>query len=111
MKFVAHHLWDPEKRRTDPQHGMPASPPLPSVSIHLGHTKTSGAENDEVVYLTGRPVDALNVWLEAAKIDKGSIFRAVRSIQRLLMTSSNSAQSLPSSTRRSFRHMDSTPAF
>jgi len=23
LKFVAHHLWDPEERRTDPQHGMP----------------------------------------------------------------------------------------
>ena len=24
LKFVAHHLWDPEKRATDPGHGMPA---------------------------------------------------------------------------------------
>lgn len=24
LKFVAHHLWDPEKRLTDPGHGMPA---------------------------------------------------------------------------------------
>jgi integrase len=23
LKFVAHHLWDPSKRETDPQHGMP----------------------------------------------------------------------------------------
>lgn len=52
-------------------------PPLPSLSIHLGRTKTSGAENDEVVYLTGRSVDALNAWLEAGKIEKGSIFRAI----------------------------------
>ena len=50
---------------------------MPSLSIHLGRTKTSGAENDEVVYLAGRPVDALNAWLDAAKIDKGSIFRAI----------------------------------
>jgi integrase len=53
------------------------APPLPSLSIHLGRTKTSGAENDEVVYLSGRPVDALNAWLEAGNIDKGSIFRAI----------------------------------
>lgn len=52
-------------------------PPLPSLSIHLGRTKTSGAENDEIVYLTGRPVDALNAWLEAGKIEKGSVFRAI----------------------------------
>ncbi|KQW26399.1 integrase [Rhizobium sp. Root274] len=54
-----------------------SGPPLPSLAIHLGRTKTSGAENDEVVYLTGRPVDTLNAWLHAAKIDKGSIFRAI----------------------------------
>ncbi|SOC48416.1 phage integrase family protein, partial [Rhizobium subbaraonis] len=50
---------------------------LLSLSIHLGRTKTSGADNDEVVYLSGRPVDALNAWLRAAKIDKGSVFRAI----------------------------------
>jgi integrase len=53
------------------------SSPLPSLSIHLGRTKTSGADNDEVVYVTGRPVDALNAWLEAGRIDKGSVFRAI----------------------------------
>lgn len=53
------------------------APPLPSLSIHLGRTKTSGAENDEVVYISGRPVDAVNAWLTAAKIDKGSVFRAI----------------------------------
>ena len=53
------------------------APPLPSLSIHLGRTKTSGANSDEVVYLSGRPVDALNAWLAAAKIDKGSVFRSI----------------------------------
>ncbi len=53
------------------------APHLPSLSIHLGRTKTSGADNDEVVYLSGRPVDALNAWLAAATIDKGSVFRAI----------------------------------
>ncbi|MCK4207115.1 site-specific integrase [Brucella pituitosa] len=52
-------------------------PPLPSLGIHLGRTKTSGADHDEIVYLTGRPVEALTIWLEAAKIDKGSVFRKV----------------------------------
>jgi integrase len=52
-------------------------PPLPSLAIHLGPTKTSGANYDEVVYLTGRPVEALNAWMEAAKIDKGSVFRGI----------------------------------
>ncbi|TRL35562.1 site-specific integrase [Rhizobium straminoryzae] len=53
------------------------SAPLPSLSIHLGRTKTSGADNEEVVYLTGRPVDALNAWLALARIDRGSVFRAI----------------------------------
>ncbi|TCM76593.1 site-specific integrase [Rhizobium sp. BK068] len=51
--------------------------PLPSLSIHLGRTKNSGASQDEVVYLTGRPVEALNAWLAAAGIDGGSVFRAI----------------------------------
>ncbi|POO49117.1 tyrosine-type recombinase/integrase [Agrobacterium rosae] len=53
------------------------APPLPSLSIHLGRTKTSGSENDDVVYLTGRPVDALNAWMTAARIDSGGIFRKI----------------------------------
>ena len=52
-------------------------PPLPSLSIHLGRTKTSGADHDEIVYLTGRPVEALNDWMEAATIKSGSIFRKI----------------------------------
>lgn len=51
--------------------------PLPSLSIHLGRTKNSGASQDEIVYLTGRPVEALDAWLQAAKIDSGSVFRAI----------------------------------
>jgi integrase len=53
------------------------APPLPSLSIHLGRTKTSGSENDDVVYLTGRPVDALNASITAARIDNGNIFRKI----------------------------------
>jgi integrase len=52
-------------------------PPLPSLAIHLGRTKTSSADHDEVVYLTGRPVDALNAWMAAAGIEEGSVFRKV----------------------------------
>ncbi|MBB1251714.1 tyrosine-type recombinase/integrase [Rhizobium sp. G21] len=50
---------------------------LPSLAIHLGRTKTSSAESGEIVYLTGRPVDVLDSWLRASKIDSGSIFRAI----------------------------------
>lgn len=52
-------------------------PPLPSLAIHLGRTKTTSGEQDEVVYLTGRPVDALHAWMAAAGIDKGSVFRGI----------------------------------
>ncbi|MBY5324351.1 site-specific integrase [Rhizobium leguminosarum] len=56
---------------------MPDGPPLPSMGIHLGRTKTSTGEQDDIVYLTGRPVDALKGWMEAAKIDKCSVFRGI----------------------------------
>lgn len=52
-------------------------PSLPSLAIHFGRTKTTTGEADEVVYLTGRPVEALNAWLATAKIDKGSVFRGI----------------------------------
>ncbi|NTA59907.1 site-specific integrase [Agrobacterium tumefaciens] len=52
-------------------------PPLPSLAIHLGRTKTTNGEENDVVYLTGRPVEALNAWMAAAKIDKGSVFRGI----------------------------------
>ncbi|UIK20252.1 site-specific integrase [Rhizobium leguminosarum] len=52
-------------------------PPLPSLAIHLGRTKTTSGDEDDVVYLTGRPVDALNAWMVAAKIESGSVFRAI----------------------------------
>ena len=74
---------------------------LPSLAIHLGRTKTSGADQDDVVYLTGRPVEALDAWLLASKIETGSVFRKIdrwgnvpagRSIPAPSMTSSRSAR-------------------
>ncbi len=56
---------------------VPDSPPLPSLAIHLGRTKTTTGEQNDVVYLTGRPVEALTAWLTAARIDKGSVFRGI----------------------------------
>jgi integrase len=56
---------------------LPDGPPLPSLAIHLGRTKTTSGEQDDIVYLTGRPVDALMAWMAAAKIDKGSMFRGI----------------------------------
>lgn len=66
-----------EQMTVEPPIEMPDGPPLPSLAIHLGRTKTSSGEQDDTVYLTGRPVDALNAWMTAAKIDKGSVFRGI----------------------------------
>jgi len=66
-----------EQLTAEPAIAVENGPALSSLAIHLGRTKTSGADHDEVVYLTGRPVDALNAWLAAAKIDTGSIFRKI----------------------------------
>ena len=66
-----------EQLTAEPPITVEGAPPLPSLAIHLGRTKTSGAESDEVVYLTGRPVDALNAWLAAGRIEAGSIFRTI----------------------------------
>ncbi|TZG32413.1 tyrosine-type recombinase/integrase [Agrobacterium sp. B1(2019)] len=56
---------------------MEDGPPLPSLAIHLGRTKTTNGEQDEIVYLTGQPVEALNAWIAAAAIEKGSVFRGI----------------------------------
>lgn len=55
----------------------PASPPLPCLSIHMGRTKTTTADEDAKVYLVGRPVVALTRWLNAAKITEGPVFRRI----------------------------------
>ncbi|MBY3257169.1 tyrosine-type recombinase/integrase [Rhizobium laguerreae] len=66
-----------EQISAEPPIPVEGSPPLPSLAIHLGRTKTSSGEQDEVVYLTGRPVEALNSWLTGAKIESGSVFRGI----------------------------------
>lgn len=66
-----------EQLTVEPPIVVENGPSLPSLAIHLGRTKTSGADHDEVVYLTGRPVEALNAWMAAAKIEAGSVFRKV----------------------------------
>jgi len=52
-------------------------PPLPSLAIRLGRAKTTSGEQDDIVYLTGRPVEALQTWMAAARIDRGSVFRGI----------------------------------
>ncbi|MBY5364736.1 site-specific integrase [Rhizobium leguminosarum] len=66
-----------EQLTVEPPIEIPDCPPLPSLAIHLGRTKTTTGDQDEIVYLTGRPVEALNAWLAAAKIESGSVFRGI----------------------------------
>jgi integrase len=66
-----------EQLTEEPPIEVADAPPLPSLAIHLGRTKATTGEADDVVYLTGRPVEALNVWMAAGKIDKGSVFRGI----------------------------------
>ncbi|OCJ02463.1 integrase [Agrobacterium sp. 13-626] len=64
----------------EPVHADPAdasSPPLPCLTIRLGRTKTTTADDDEHVVLIGRPVTALKYWLAEAKIDTGPVFRRI----------------------------------
>ena len=55
----------------------PESARLPCLSLHLGSTKTTTIEDDANVVLIGRPVTALKVWLEHARIDTGPVFRKI----------------------------------
>ena len=66
-----------EQLTEEPPIEVADGPPLPSLAIHLGRTKTTSGEEDDVVYLTGRPVEALNAWICAAKIESGSVFRGI----------------------------------
>jgi integrase len=66
-----------EQLTVEPPIDVPDGPPLPSLALHLGRTKTTSGEQEEVVYLTGRPVEALNDWMVVARIESGSIFRGI----------------------------------
>lgn len=55
----------------------PNSQTLPCLSIQLGRTKSTQADEDSTVLLIGPPVEALREWLERADIAKGPIFRAI----------------------------------
>ncbi|MFQ6186266.1 integrase [Sinorhizobium meliloti] len=68
-------LADEEPVRADPSDKT--SPPLPCLSIRLGRTKTTAADDDAHVLLIGRPVTALKQWLSDAQITVGPIFRRI----------------------------------
>ncbi|NLH82935.1 MAG: integrase, partial [Phyllobacteriaceae bacterium] len=55
----------------------PASERLPCLTIRLGRTKTSSADDDRFAVIAGPPVEALKVWLAAARIEAGPVFRGI----------------------------------
>lgn len=61
---------------TDPQ-APDASNKLPCLSIRLGRTKTTQADNDAFVLLVGRPVLVLKKWLSRAGITEGPVFCSI----------------------------------
>ncbi|MBW0368283.1 site-specific integrase [Ensifer adhaerens] len=68
-------LIDEEPVRADP--ADTSSPPLPCLSIRLGRTKPATSDDDEQVFLIGRPVAVLRAWLEQASIMEGPVFRRI----------------------------------
>ncbi|MDX0284339.1 tyrosine-type recombinase/integrase [Sinorhizobium meliloti] len=68
-------LTDEEPVRANPADEN--SPPLPCLSIRLGRTKTTTADENEHVLLIGRPVTALKSWLAEAQIKDGPVFRRI----------------------------------
>lgn len=57
--------------------GNPLSPFLPCLSLRLGRTKTTDADDDATSLLIGRPVEALKRWLSEAGIETGPVFRRI----------------------------------
>ncbi len=68
-------LVDEEPVHADPRD--PTSPLLPCLTINLGRTKTTTADDRVHVVLIGRPVEALKQWLAEARIDTGPVFRRI----------------------------------
>lgn len=68
-------LGEEEPVATEP--GNPLSPLLPCLSLRLGRTKTTDAEDDASSLLIGRPVEALKSWLKVAGIEAGPVFRRI----------------------------------
>ncbi|MDG4890005.1 MULTISPECIES: site-specific integrase [unclassified Mesorhizobium] len=59
----------------DPDNSDTAS--LACLSIHLGRTKTTEADDGASVLLIGKPVSALKDWLARAAITEGAVFRRI----------------------------------
>jgi integrase len=61
----------------------PDSPKVPKITIRLGRTKTTSAEEDARVVVIGRAAQALMDWSAAARIERGAVFRSIDRSGRL----------------------------
>ena len=68
-------LRDEEPVPADPDDS--ASERLPCMTIRLGRTKTSSADDDRFAVIAGRSVEALKDWLSTARIEAGPVFRGI----------------------------------
>jgi integrase len=73
--MLVEDLTDEEPVQANPSD--PASPVLPCLTIRLGRTKTTTADDNEHVVLIGRPVTALKQWIAESKIGSGPLFRRI----------------------------------
>lgn len=68
-------LADDEPVRENPND--PNSRQIPCMTLRLGRTKTTAADEDARAVMAGRPVAALKAWLAAARIEAGPVFRRI----------------------------------
>lgn len=85
LKFVAHHLWDPEKRASDPDHGMPDD--VDDNLRRQGFLKSSGPHAPDTVRRRLASWSTLTEWrgLDGAFASpalKSAIRLAVRAVPR-----------------------------
>lgn len=50
---------------------------LPSLAVSLGRTKTTDADDDTTVYVSGAAVRFVAAWIDAAQITYGPLFRRI----------------------------------
>jgi hypothetical protein len=85
LKFVAHHLWDPEKRAADPDHGMPVN--VDDNLRRQGFLKSTGPHAPDTVRRRLASWSTLTKWRGlsgafASPALKSAIRLAVRAVPR-----------------------------
>jgi integrase len=85
LKFVAHHLWDPEKRTTEPDHGMPVD--VDDNLRRQGFLKSTGPHAPDTVRRRLASWSTLTKWRGlsgafASPALKSAIRLAVRAVPR-----------------------------